>query len=453
MSFPLYASATAVCDWGYNSEERPAGQEYMRREALLPTVCIVLLSSSSLAAQTKRLWVIREPAGITEYDPTTFVAKQTAKLPPDAVETPQGLSINHLGQMLFVAPVSLPLDESDLAGNRKFWFWEGNTATTLPRDLTRTTGTTGSNLAIDESVAAPYLSADGSRLYWFSNRAHRLQREGVDLSTKNTWAAWQTDLAGGNRQDLAAVDFPDCSCPTGGCEETCPYDQVWVPDEGVSNFFLLTKVITGKDQPTYKSSSLYRESSGKWNAADVTPAFRRVLDAAGADAILEAVPDTGCCGWANLSDDQTLLRLHDKTLTVYDERAEYKNPDYDVSFYTEDGKLSPDLDAVAFTVVATAGPNQPIQLAQQGQADPQESERIRKNLLDLPAVEIKTLDIKNGEESRRIEFLPHATLAGWINEKEILIIEDHLLVIYNVTDKARRKSDIRVEDAAQVFLR
>jgi hypothetical protein len=425
----------------------------MPRQRLASIGCLVLLFCCSLTAQSKRLWVVHEPGEITEYDPATFAAEQTLKLPPGAIATPQGLSINALGQMLFVPAVSLPLDESDLAGNRRFWFWDGHATTTLPRDLARTTGTTGSNLAIDESVAAPYLSADGSHFYWFSNQAHRLQRGGVDLSTKNTWAAWQTDLAEANRQNLATVSMLECSCPTGGCEETCPYGQVWVPEEGVGNFFLLTRFITGKDQPTYKSSFLYRESSGKWNAAEITPPVRRVLDAAGADTILEAVPDTGCCGWMNLSDDQTLLRLYDRTLTVYDERAEYKNPDYDVSFYTENGGLSPDLDAVAFTIVATAGPNQPIQLAQQGQADPQESERIRKSLFDLPAVELRTLDTKNGEASHRTQFLPHATFVGWINEKEILMVVDHLLVIYKVNDKARRKSDIRVEDAAHVFLR
>jgi hypothetical protein len=424
----------------------------VRRKALIAIACIVLLCSCSLTAQTKRLWIIRQPDQVTEYDPATFAAKQTLKLPAEAIETPQELSINHLGQMLFVPAVSLPLDESDLAGG-KFWFWDGHAATTFPRDLTRITGSTGSNLAIDESVAVPYLSADGSHFYWFSNHAHRLQRDGVDLSTKNAWAAWQTDVAGGNRQDIATVDLPDCACPTGGCEETCPYGQVWVPDEGVSNFFLLTQLIAGKDQPTYKSSSLYRENSGKWNAVDIMSPFRRILDAGNADAILEAVPDTGCCGWANLSDDQTLLRLRDKTLTVYDERSEYKNPDYDVSFYTDNGRLSPNLSAVAFTIQATAGPDKPIQLAQQGQADPQESERIRKSIVDLPAVEVKTIDINNGDAPRRTEFLTHATLVGWINEKEILIVEDHLLVSYNITDKTKRKSDIHVEDASHVFLR
>jgi hypothetical protein len=42
---------------------------------------------------------------------------------------------------------------------------------------------------------------------------------------------------------------------------------------------------------------------------------------------------------------------------------------------------------------------------------------------------------------------------GWISEKEILIVEGHLLIAYNVASGARRKSNIRVEDAAHVFLR
>ena len=139
---------------------------------------------------------------------------------------------------------------------------------------------------------------------------------------------------------------------------------------------------------------------------------------------------------------------------MFDEHAAYKNPDYDVSFYTENGKLSPELGAVAFTIIATAKPNTPIQLAEQGQANPEESQRIRKALLDLPAVEVKSIDAKSNEAGpRRIAFLPHATLVGWISEKEILIVEGHLLVAYNVASGDRRKSKIRVEDAAHVFLR
>ncbi len=419
------------------------------RRLILSTCVVVVCLAASLTAQNKRLWVLRAPGEMAEYDPATFAARQTVKVPAEAVASPRDLSVNHLGQMLFAAPVSLPLAEGDFAAERKVWFWDGRTATTLAREVARTTTTAGSNLAITESAPVAYLSADGTHLYWFSNQARRLQRDGVDLSTKTTWLSWQADLAGGGREEMASTTLPDCSCPTGSCEEACPYGVVWVPDEGVDKFFLMTQFVAGQTSPTYKATARYEGGNGKWSATPLDPPLQRVLDAANGGAILEAVPDTGCCGWTNESDDQTRLRRRDKTLIVFDERATYKNPDYDVSFYTENGKLSPDLGSVAWTIVATSQPNTPIQLAEQGQANPEESQRIRKALLDLPAVEVKS----TGDTPRRIAFLPHATLVGWISPQEILIVEAHLLVAYDVTSGSRRKSNVRVEDAAHVFLR
>jgi hypothetical protein len=416
---------------------------------LIAVACLVFSLAGPLAAQSKRLWVLRAPGEAVEYDPVTFSEKQSVKAPTEAVASPKNFLVNHVGQMLFAAATSLPLGEDDVAAGRKVWFWDGRTATALSRDVSRTLATMGSNLAISEAAPVPFLAADGEHLYWFSNQARRLQRDGVDLSTKTTWSAWRTDLADGKRDDLASIALPECSCPTGGCEETCPYGQVWVPEEGVGDFFLLTMIIAGQTQSTYKSTSLYQENAGKCTATPVNPPLQRVLDAANPRAILEAIPDTGCCGWANKSDDQTLLHLDGQTLVVFDERAAYKNPDYDVSFYSNNGELSPGLDSVAFTIVATSAANKPIQLADEGQANPEESERIRKALLELSAVEVKTTE----DAPRRLAFLPHAALVGWISDKEILIVEQHLLVGYNVATGARRKSAIRVEDAAHVFLR
>jgi hypothetical protein len=416
---------------------------------LILIVVPVFFLTVALAAQNKRLWVLRAPGEVVEYESATFAEKQTVKIPADAVTSPQNFSVNHLGQMLFAVPVSLPLVEGDLSAERKVWFWDGHTASTLSREVFRSTATVGSNLAITESAPVPFLAEDGTRVYWFSNQARRLQRDGVDLSTKTTWLSWKTDLAGSGREDLASITLPDCPCPTGGCEETCPYGEVWIPDEGVGEFFVLTQFVSGQTQPIYKASSLYQENAGKWAPTPLDPPLRRGLDAANAGAILEAIPDTGCCGWSNESDDQTLLRLQGKTLTVFDELATYKNPDYDVSFSTENGKLAPGFGSVAFTIVATAKPNTPIQLAEQGQANPEESQRIRKALLDLPAVEIKSVE----DSPRRMAFLPQATLVGWISDREILIVEGHFLVAYDLANGKRRKSNIRVEDVAHVFLR
>jgi len=416
---------------------------------LVQVVFLVLSLAAFASAQHKRLWVLGPSGEMVEYDSSTLAMKQAIKVPTEAFASPQGLEVNRAGQMLFAAPLSLPFSEGDLAAGKKVWLWNGHATATLTRDVSRATATAGSNLAITESDPAPYLSAEGTHLYWFGNQARRLQRDGVDLSLKDKWLSWRTELDGGGREDLASIAMPDCSCPTGGCEETCAYGEVWVPEDGVGSFFLVNQNIAGQTRATYKSSAIFANSAGKWAATQIDPPLRRVLDAAGVDAILEAVPDTGCCGWSNESNDQTLLRFRGKTLTVFDERNEYKNPDYDVSFYTENGKLSPDLVFVAVTIAATTPANTPIQLAEEGQANPEESQHIRKALLDLPAVEIKRTD----EPLRRIAFLPHATLVGWISDKEILIVEGHLLVAYNVASGTRQRSNLRVEDAAHVFLR
>ena len=394
--------------------------------------------------------MLRPSGEMAEYDPVTFAPKSIIKVPADVLTSPQGLSINRLGQMLFAPSVSLPLAEDDLPAGKTVWLWNGHTVTTLTRDVSRVTSTAGSNLAITESAPTPFLSADGAHLFWFSNQARRLQRDGVDLSTKNTWQAWQTDLAGAARQDVASIALPDCPCPTGGCEETCPYEETWAPEGGVGKFFLVTRFVSSKTQPVYQATALYEEDSGKWSATPLHPPLRRILDAAGPAAILEAIPDTACCGWENQSDDQTLLRLREDSLTVFDEQVAYKNPDYDVSFYTANGKVSPNLGSVAVTIAATAASNKPIQLSEEGQANPEESQRIRKALLDLPAVEVKSV-VDN--PPRRTAFLTHCTLVGWVSEKEILIVEGNLLVVYNISNGSRHKSSIRVEDAAHVFLR
>jgi hypothetical protein len=416
----------------------------------IATLSIILALATSVPAQQKRLWVLRPSGEMAEYDPVTFAPKSIIKVPADVLTSPQGLSINRLGQMLFAPSVSLPLAEDDLPAGKTVWLSNGHTVTTLTRDVSRVTSTAGSNLAITESAPTPFLSADGAHVFWFSNQARRLQRDGVDLSTKNTWQAWQTDLAGAARQDVASIALPDCPCPTGGCEETCPYEETWAPEGGVGKFFLVTRFVSSKTQPVYQATALYEEDSGKWSATPLHPPLRRILDAAGPAAILEAIPDTACCGWENQSDDQTLLRLREDSLTVFDEQVAYKNPDYDVSFYTTNSKVSPNLGSVAVTIAATAASNKPIQLSEEGQANPEESQRIRKALLDLPAVEVKSV-VDN--PPRRTAFLTHCTLVGWVSEKEILIVEGNLLVVYNISNGSRHKSSIRVEDAAHVFLR
>ncbi len=408
---------------------------------------LLLLTLPALGQQ--RLWVLRASGEMVEYDSATFAVKQRVKMPAEAIKSPAAISVNGMGQILFAPAVTLPLSEEDVAG-RKAWLWDGHAATTLDQGVSRKVVETGSNQAVTELAPAPYLSADGKHLFWFANEQRRLEREDVDLSTTTTWNAWTTDLSGGGREDLVSTKFPDCRCTTGSCEETCPVGTVWMPQSGVDKFFVMTQFVTGQTTPAYKVSTIYKEEGGKWNGTPASDPLRRVLDASADGAmIVEAIPDTGCCGWSNQSNDETIVHAAGKTTTVFDERATYINPDYDVSFYTANARLSPGLTHVAMTITATAQANKPIQEAQGGQANPEESQRIRKSLAELPAVSVKTLD----DSTQQVALIPHAAVIGWISEKELLLLEDHLLVVYNVVKKTRRKSGVRVEDVTSVFFR
>ncbi len=419
----------------------------MKYRLLVLSVCICALPAFG---QGKRLWVLRASGEMVEYDATTFASKQTVKLPAEVVKSPASLSVNRLGQILFAPAVTVPLTEEEIKSAPKFWFWNGHDALTLESGSERKGEARGSNQEIAESAVTAYLSADGSHLFWFASEAKRLQREEIDLSTASEWHAWRTDLKGADREDLVSAKLPDCRCKTGTCEESCPYPSVWVPETGLDKFFLLTQSVAGQTTPTYKESARYGEESVKWTASALAEPLQRVLDAdSSGNVIIDAIPDTGCCGWSNQSNDQTMVIENGKSQAIFDEQMTYKNPDYDVSFFTPNAKLSPELGFVAMTISSTVQENKPVQLAEEGQANPEESQRIHKALAELPAVVVKSRE----DVPRQIAFVPHAWLVEWISEKELLLVEDHLLVIYNVKTRAQRKSSVRVEDAGRVFLR
>jgi WD40 repeat protein len=410
----------------------------------------VVLLALPLFAQERRLWVLREPGEMVEYDLTTFAVKNRVKVPPQALKSPANVSVNRLGQILVVPSTTPAVTEEDAAAPHTVWLWSGQAATTLEPGTEHNSEQRGSNQVVTESAPVAALSADGTHLYWFDNHERRLDREEINLSTTITWQAWRTDLNGKNREDLASVKLPECACATGVCDETCPVGAFWAPDEGVDKFFLMTQYIAGQTERTYKTTTLYQEESGKWTGKPLPQALEQPLDASpSGNVILTSIPDAACCGWSNQSNDQTLVLANGKFQTIFDETATYKNSDYDVSFFTSNAKLSPDLKSVAMTISATAQANKPIQLAEDGQANPEESLRIRKTLAELPAVAVKTV----AESTKQVAFVPHSSLVGWINDKELLILEDHLLVVYNVGSGVRRKSTVKVEDPGRVFLR
>jgi len=416
---------------------------------LVKRLVVVLCLVASAAAQGRRLWVLEEPDSIVEYDPATFAPKPAIKVPEDVLKAARILQINHRGQMLFAPNTDDPSPDVGKNGDR-FWFWDGESATMLGRGIIRVASPSGSNQKVTESSPWPFLSEYGTHLFWFANQFNKLTRDNVDLSVSTTFQAWESNLAGKQKEDLTAIDFPECRCSTGSCSESCPEVRFWVPDEGLGDYFMLTRLVQGPTETKYLGSSLYVQSGGVWTPTELKHPLQRVLDSGEHGAvILSAILDIGCCGWENQSDDQTELLSYGKTLVVFDEREQFKNPDYDVSFFTENAKLSPSLGLVAMTIEASAKSSAPIQLSEQGQGNPAESQRIHKSLTDLPAVQVVTAV----DPVKRSVFLPHTVLVGWLNENEILIVENRVLVAYNVVSGTRRKSTIKVDDPSFAFVR
>ena len=121
--------------------------------------------------------------------------------------------------------------------------------------------------------------------------------------------------------------------------------MVWAPENGVDKFFLMTQFVAGQTEAVYKTTTRYQEDGGKWTATSLGDPLQRVLDASsGWDRRLwRRFQTKGAAAGSNQSNDQTLVLVNGKARTVFDELANYKNPDYDVSFYTSNAKLSPEL--------------------------------------------------------------------------------------------------------------
>jgi hypothetical protein len=187
-----------------------------------------------------------------------------------------------------------------------------------------------------------------------------------------------------------------------------------------------------------------------WSEHKLPKALEEVDDAArGGASIIYRVLDGACCGWDNAGDDQTILYSDGRETVLFDELRRYRNPNYDVSFFTSNARFSPDLRSIAMTILSTAMPGNEIRLTDEGKPNPDELARIQKSILGLPAVEV----IRTDTPSKPFALFPHSSLVGWLNENEILIIENGVLAAIDIFKGNRRSSPVKVADESFVFLR
>lgn len=412
-----------------------------------------LLVSAVQAQSPKQLWVLQEPDQIVEYDVTTFAARRTVKVPRRLLEHPEYLSINGKGQMVFLPPhgVQWASGEMASAGDR-VWFWDGHQAREWRLKRTQTRRGSAGKRTLTEKQPQLFLSAGGEFLFWFENTFEKVTEEsGLERSVRASSRVWRTDLAGGRPETMTTLSVPGwCRCETGTCSETCPEWHFWAPDGVVGDFFLVTRFTPGQLGSTYHESFLYRRSGQKWRVTKLAQPIERPLAASqNGEVLVAAVPDGGCCGWENESNDRTVLLEKGKVSVLYDEFDRYANRNYDVSFYTADARLAPGNRRLAYTVVATARTDSQIRLSSEGKENTEELARVRKAITELPAVEFVQLGIQPRSET----IVRHAALVGWLNEREILVADDGRVSVYDIRGSKHRETAIRVRSAADAFLR
>ena len=73
---------------------------------LVPLAFLLFSFPGPASGQTpKRLWVLRAPDEIVEYDPATFSPRNTVEVPPEVLDHPEWLSVSAGGRILFDTPM------------------------------------------------------------------------------------------------------------------------------------------------------------------------------------------------------------------------------------------------------------------------------------------------------------------------------------------------------------
>jgi hypothetical protein len=389
------------------------------------------------------IWILDAQNRLSEYDGADFhLWMRSSPLPRDAPNHPENISISRAGQAIYAEAVP---------GTSLRRFWSTNNYAHELTGGAQDTRPIQGGVMVTSASPTVFFSADGQGLFWFENRLSVVRQENRgDISQTGEFLSWTSDLAGRDRKPLVSVEFPPCKCETGACEETCPVIDPWAPDTGISDFFFLTRFVPGQTSPDYLETDLYQAESGVWKARKLPAPVYEFLDAtAHGTTYIVAVPDAGCCGWENESDDVTYLVRGGEQSTLFDELARFHNKDYDVSFLTSKALFSPDATEVAYTITASSKPGQAIRLADEGKDNPEELRQIQGALGQLPRVEV----VRVSDPAKPHFSLANTELIGWLNAQHLLVWRQGQLFVINAASGESMPTGLKAEKAAYVFIR
>ncbi len=389
------------------------------------------------------IWVVQPDNRLAAYDAGDFRLWQTLALPPEAKGHPERISISRQGAVLVAYPAGENLSL------RRFWQSDSRLGASLTGGADDKTLAPGGGFLVTSASPDVSFSSDPERLFWFENRKQISIRNNLEISVSTVFLAWSSDRSGENVQQIASIALPACPCETGACEETCPEMLPWAPETGISDFFFLTRWVPGQTQSEFQQTDIYRLQHGSWVSQKLPAPVEQFADAADhGNLSVEIIPDGGCCGWVNESDDQTLLVRNGQSTVLYDERARFHNDDYDVSFFTRDVHLSPEGARVAYTLATTQQPGEEIRLADSGKPNAEELQRVKNAMAELPRVEVLALS-----DPKKIAVSLPGELVGWLDGKRILVFQAGALSVVDVESGAKTPTPIKAPNAHQVFVR
>jgi len=370
------------------------------------------------AGPQKAIWILGNDGRLSAFDSSSFRLRMTTGVPPDTPKDPEKLSISPLGMVIFAGTGP----ETHLlhlwSSNRYAPELTGGVEEKLPSEG-------GGGTKVTFATPVVYFTADGQRLFWFENRMTETQR-GENVSRTGRFLSWTTNLQGGDLRKVLSFDLARCACETGACEESCPQMSAWAPASGVSDFFFLTRWIPGQTESETLETNLYQRTNGGWAPKKLPVPVDSFLDAADrGETYVDAVPDAGCCGWINESDDVTFVSHGGQIAKLFNERSRFHNDDYDVSFFTSNARLSPDVTQIAYTVESTRTAGQEIRLSSEGKSNPDELRAIQAALPDLPRVEVVPI----ADLSKPRFSLADSELVGWMDTKRLLAFQRGELII------------------------
>jgi hypothetical protein len=276
------------------------------------------------------------------------------------------------------------------------------------------------------SESNSFISVDGKTSYRFENITRTLRKENKTHNeievVQTTFSIFARTAGLPEEHKIDSVTFPECNAETGAWEDSCLQGKIVFPTTQISDFFYVDHYIRGQLQPRYLATILYFLDGNVWKHRSLDKAYESILDAdKNGEHIIYQVWDTGCCSWANESNDLTYVRQRRQVKDIFNERKRFKNPNYDVSFYTKGARFSPDYRNIAVTISHYGDydpkTNAPIRLSSSGKDNPEELAAIMADLRELPRVEILSPD----RPEKILAAFPQSDFVKWIDAEQFVI--------------------------------